>query len=98
MRHGGPVKEIGGSLGDGAIANVLWRAGGVSPPCSRMLFHGGLTPPARHTHVDDKHMRSLATSKHIDRGTAAQKVSDHLMRDFLRVGTDAFGNDAVIGS
>ena len=47
--------------------------------------------------VGNLEVDSTGVCEGVDGGTAAQEVGDHLGGDFLRIGADALGADAVIG-
>ena len=51
-----------------------------------------------HAGVENHNLRPGVPGQYVDAGPAAQKVIDHLRRDFLGVGADPFGHHAVVAS
>ena len=48
--------------------------------------------------IDDSQRDAMLTSQHIDRGSAAEVIQQHLRRHRLRISAHAIGGDAMIAS
>src|SRR6266542_3809281 len=60
-------------------------------------LQSGVVEVGVNTRVNHPNFDSALSGQHAHRRPTAQKVVNHLRRDFARIGAHAFGNDAVIG-
>ena len=70
----------------------------VPGPIRRTRISGRAVRRMRDAHVDDDETRARLPREHVDRRAATREVEQHLPGDFLRVGADALGRDAVVGA